>query len=102
MDCCDIAGPAEEQDAGGDEVQSGQGGCRAFVFAGQMAEVSHQGEGALDDPLARQQDEDELGLGQLHHLHGDAVISCRLREALACVWCWQRTSRHRSPRRALF
>ncbi len=63
MDCSEVGGPAEEQDAEGDEMQSSPSGGQALVVTSQSAETGHPSTGAFDDPSAWQQDEAALDHG---------------------------------------
>ncbi len=50
-DRSEVGDPAEEQDAEGDEMQSGQSGGQALVVTSQSAETGHPSNGVGVDPF---------------------------------------------------
>ena len=50
MDQGRVAGAAEHEGDGGDEVEAGQDRRQAFVVASEAAAARHPGEAALDHP----------------------------------------------------
>ena len=68
-------GPGEFEADEGDEMEAGQDIEATLVVANEASEAGLPGEGALDYPSARQEDEAALGLGELDHVEADAVGS---------------------------
>src|SRR4051812_15669095 len=65
---------AREFKAGeGDEVQAFEDVEASLVVSDQTSEAGLPGEGALDDPSSREEDEAALGLGEPDHIEPDAV-----------------------------
>jgi hypothetical protein len=57
----------------GNEMQAFEDVEASLVVAGQASEAGLPGEGALDHPPAREEDEATLGLGELDHIKADTV-----------------------------
>src|SRR4051794_20821160 len=71
--CKEGSGARERQAREGDEVQAFEDVEASLVVSDQTSEAGLPGEGALDDPSAREEDEAALGLGELDYIEPDAV-----------------------------
>ena len=73
---CELDESAGHEDGEGDEMYSFESLRESFIVSGESSEACGPGEGAFDDPPARQQHEASFGHGVLDDLEPYAVLLC--------------------------